>query len=213
MLEAVVKYGTARNVKNAHYRIAGKTGTAQKLVDGKYSKSKYYTSFAGYFPAERPKYSCIVVIDEPKGYRQYGSDVSAPVFKEIADKIYARDIELHPAVAVDWNIEPGTFPVIKAGYQEDLVKVCNEMGISNHSGIEDTWVKAQRNGNSVKWKANSIDASLVPDVTGLTLKDAIYLLENRGLKVKHKGIGRVVDQSQPAGKKALKGSQITIELS
>ena len=68
------------------YKIAGKTGTAKKVKNGRYVR-EYYTSFAGYFPAEEPRYSCIVVIDNPKGYQIYGSDVSAPVFKEIADKI------------------------------------------------------------------------------------------------------------------------------
>lgn len=92
-LTDVVRYGTARNIRNDDYEIAGKTGTAQKIKDGKYTKT-YYTSFAGFFPAHKPKYSCIVSIDNPKGYQQHGSDVAAPVFKELADKIYSGNIEL-----------------------------------------------------------------------------------------------------------------------
>ena len=94
LLEGVVQNGTAKNVYTEEYKIAGKTGTAQKLIGGRYTQ-RYYTSFAGYFPADNPKYSAIVVIDSPKGFAAYGGDVSAPVFKEIADKIFAQDLELN----------------------------------------------------------------------------------------------------------------------
>jgi membrane peptidoglycan carboxypeptidase len=94
LLEGVVENGTAKNIKGTHYRIAGKTGTAQILEKGRYAK-KYITSFVGYFPAHAPKYSAIVLIKNPRGWYQYGSSVAAPVFKEIADNIYARDINLH----------------------------------------------------------------------------------------------------------------------
>ena len=96
LLEGVVENGTAKNIKGTHYRIAGKTGTAQILENGRYTK-KYITSFVGYFPAHEPKYSAIVLIKNPRGWYQYGSSVAAPVFKEIADNIYARDINLHQA--------------------------------------------------------------------------------------------------------------------
>src|SRR5690606_29287749 len=98
MLEAVVEKGTARNIRSPYYSIAGKTGTAQKLINGQYVKGKYSTSFAGYFPAEKPKYSCIVVIDTPSGYNMeqlYAGSVAAPVFKEVADRIFAYDISMH----------------------------------------------------------------------------------------------------------------------
>ena len=94
LLEGVVENGTAKNIKGTHYRIAGKTGTAKILENGRYT-TKYITSFVGYFPAHEPKYSAIVLIKNPRGWYQYGSSVAAPVFKEIADNIYARDINLH----------------------------------------------------------------------------------------------------------------------
>ena len=97
LLEGVVENGTAKNLKNSHYRIAGKTGTAQILENGKYTK-KYITSFVGYFPAHAPKYTAIVVVKNPKGWQQYGNNVAGPVFKEIADNIYSRDIQLHFAM-------------------------------------------------------------------------------------------------------------------
>jgi cell division protein FtsI (penicillin-binding protein 3) len=211
LLEGVVENGTATNIKNSHYSIAGKTGTAQKVKDGKYTKS-YYTSFAGYFPADRPKYSAIVVIDDPKGYRQYGGDVAAPVFKEVADKIYARDLEMHPPYLKDALVSHGVFPVIQAGLQEDLKLICNQLGISNHANAADEWVKAQKVNNSINWVNNATSPGSVPDVKGMTLKDALYLLENNGLRVSYKGRGRVQDQSLVAGTKAVKGSYIVLKL-
>ena len=90
VMENVVKKGTADNIYSPNFSLAGKTGTAKKIVNGVYSNQKYVASFAGFFPADKPKYSCIVVIHEPdkkKGY--YGATVAAPVFKEIAQKIYS----------------------------------------------------------------------------------------------------------------------------
>jgi cell division protein FtsI (penicillin-binding protein 3) len=213
MLEGVVEHGTAKNINNAIYKIAGKTGTARKIKDGVYVKT-YYTSFVGYFPADKPKYSCIVVIDSPNGFQQYGSDVAAPVFKEIADKLYAVDLELHPPTEPKIASTEVTFPLIKSGYFEDLNFLCNEFGISNHtqSGTDDEWVFATTSNNAVMWNNRKIKEDLVPDVNGMMLKDALFLLENSGLKVRIQGNGRVQSQSQTPGAKAVKGSYINISL-
>ena len=212
MLEGVVEHGTARCIKNDIYKIAGKTGTAQKVKDGAYIK-KYYTSFVGYFPADKPKYSCIVIIDSPSGIHQYAADVAAPVFKEVADKVYAVDLELHEATEPKPTTEV-TFPVIKSGYFQDLNYLCNELGISNHtqSGNEEEWVFATTSNNAVLWNNRKVKEDLVPDVTGMTLKDALFLLENSGLKVRIQGRGRVQGQSMIPGGKAVKGSVINITL-
>lgn len=213
MLKGVVERGTADNIKNSHYSIAGKTGTSLILKNGRYTRN-YYTSFAGYFPADRPRYSCIVVINDPKGFQQYGSDVAAPVFKEIADKIYARDIEMHPPFPTEAIATSEGLPVIKAGMHEDLKLICNILGISNSSENQtEEWVKVSNNNNSVVWEPNGLDLDKVPDVKGLTLKDALYMLENKGLRVEYQGKGRVVNQSQVPGSKTIKGSIITIKLS
>ncbi|MDN5211570.1 penicillin-binding protein [Fulvivirgaceae bacterium BMA12] len=212
LLEGVVERGTARNIRDSHYKIAGKTGTAKKVKKGGGYKREYYTSFCGYFPADKPKYSCIVVIDNPKGYRQYGSDVAAPVFKEIADKIYSLDIAMHDPLPENVEPEKGIFPVIQAGLQEDLKMICNELGIANHSYTEEEWVRAQRSTNFVKWRANKVSPEVVPNVKGMTLRDAIYILENNGLRVRHEGVGRVKEQSYLPGVKAIKGSTITLKL-
>ncbi len=193
MLEGVVERGTAKNINDSYYTIAGKTGTAKHVVNGRYT-NKYYTSFAGYFPAESPKYSAIVVIDNPKRYRIYGSDVAAPVFKEIADKIYAIDMELNDPF-VEERIAEGVFPVIRAGNKEELSMICHELGISNHSKSEQEWVKTEIDNNSISWKDVDDRVKRVPDVRGMTLRDALYLLENKKLKVDYDGLGRVSEQS------------------
>lgn len=212
LLEGVVERGTATNINNGHFKIAGKTGTARILEEGRYVR-KYYTSFAGYFPADRPRYSCIVVINDPKGFQHYGSDVAAPVFKEIADKIYARDIEMHDPFPLNTNDkEPGN-PVIQAGFQDDLRFLCNQLGISNHSENQEDWVSAEKSGNTIKWESRNQEIDKVPNVKGMTLKDALYLLENKGLRVVFSGRGRVKEQSQAPGTKALSGTIITIKLS
>jgi len=212
LLRAVVTEGTATNIKHSHYPIAGKTGTSQKLINGRYTR-KYYTSFVGYFPADKPKYSCIAVIDNPKGFRQYGSDVAAPVFKEIADNIYARDLELHLPMPDQFYVNNNVFPVIRGGNLNDLQLICNYLGVSNHVKNESEWVRTKTIGSAVQWVSNEKRPNLVPNVEGLTLRDAIFLLENEGLKVYYTGKGRVAQQSQMPGSKALNGSSIKLELS
>jgi cell division protein FtsI (penicillin-binding protein 3) len=196
---------------NAYYKIAGKTGTAQKIVNGRYIK-QYNTSFVGYFPADNPQYSCIIVIDKPKGFRQYGSNVAAPVFKEIADKIYARDLEMHLPYMADSEAEKGVFPLIRAGNREDLQKICDELSIPNQALTNEEWVKAQRKDNAVLWTTDEIAPEVVPNVLGMTLRDAIFLLENHGLQVSHKGDGRITAQSILPGRKLEKGTRITLTL-
>ena len=214
MLEGVVERGTATNIKNDYYKIAGKTGTAQKLINGRYYKQRYYASFAGYFPADAPLYSCIVVIDDPKGINSFGGDVSAPVFKEIADMIFALDLELHDKFVGERLAKAGTFPVIRAGNYDELSELLNKFGISNHLEEENVeWVRAGVNNDAIAWRANHSDQSnLVPNVQGMTLKDALYLLENKGMKVSISGTGRVVRQSVFPGRRIEKGTPISIEL-
>jgi cell division protein FtsI (penicillin-binding protein 3) len=212
LLEGVVEKGTAKNIRGTHYRIAGKTGTAQILENGRYTK-KYITSFVGYFPAHEPKYSAIVLIKNPRGWYQYGSSVAAPVFKEVADNIYARDINLHRPLDTKKFAVQSALPVIRAGNQQELTMLCNALGISNYSQTEEEWVKSAANGGgSVKWKKAITGREIVPDVTGMTFRDAIYLLESSGLRVSYEGRGRVIKQSLNPGGRVEKGSRIFLRL-
>nr|WP_246611593.1 penicillin-binding protein [Arthrospiribacter ruber] len=201
LLEGVVKNGTAKNVHNDQYKIAGKTGTAQKLEEGRYTR-RYYTSFVGYFPADNPKYSAIVVIDSPKGFNAYGGDISAPVFKEIADKIHAQDLRLNKKTPADVYLAQQTsdFPYIQAGKVDELQLICNKFGISNHAnGVNEGYVRSKSMDRSIQWQANQTESPVVPDVSGLPLRDALYVLENKGLRVIYQGKGRVKNQSISPG--------------
>ncbi|MDA0195190.1 MAG: penicillin-binding protein [Bacteroidetes bacterium] len=212
MLEGVVERGTAQNISGGHYKIAGKTGTAKKLKNGRYV-NEYYTSFAGYFPADKPKYSCIVVIDNPKRYRIYGSDVAAPVFKEIADKIYAVDLELHEPFTAQASMENQGFPLIRSGNGRELQKICDVLGVPYQSNPNVEWARTKIEDNVIRWSENDVDNIWAPNVEGMTLRDAIFLLENKGLNVKVNGFGRVTKQSIRPGLKFNRGDEILIELS
>jgi cell division protein FtsI (penicillin-binding protein 3) len=214
MLEGVVENGTARHIRSADYKIAGKTGTARKVKDGKYVRL-YSTSFAGYFPADNPKYSCIVIIDSPRGVNVYGGDVAAPVFKELADKAFARDLAMHQPLRARVVPNKDSLPQVKAGHFEDLSLIFNKIGISNHAAsTEEEWVRATPVRRSFRLEPNPVKGGMVPDVTGMTLRDALYILGNQHLKVRVEGAGkRVVKQSVQPGAEIEKGSNITIILS
>jgi cell division protein FtsI (penicillin-binding protein 3) len=192
LLLGVVENGTARNIKNPNYKIAGKTGTAQKIIDGSY-KEIYYTSFAGYFPADRPKYSMVVVIDSPKGVAVFGGDVSAPVFKEIADKIFAKDLDLNVVnqTKILPSAVPGSkFPYVASGKGEELPL---------KSPTQEDWVVASSLAGQVQLQQTETENAVVPNVSGMSLRDALYLLENKGLKVNFNGKGKVLSQSISPG--------------
>ncbi len=214
LLEGVVTQGTAKNIANADYKIAGKTGTAQKLVDGRYTQ-RYYTSFAGYFPADRPKYSMIVVIDSPKGFAAYGGDVSAPVFKEIADRIYALDIELNPSSQEQIftaDAEVPSAPFVKAGKAEELQHIFRQLGLKSADSNPEEWVKTVVDSESVQFQVNDTDKPMVPDVSGMSLRDALFILENKGFKVNYTGKGRVQRQSVLPGAKVIPNTTINLVL-
>jgi cell division protein FtsI (penicillin-binding protein 3) len=213
MMEGVVEKGTGKNVRSTDYKVAGKTGTARKVINGKYTR-KYSTSFVGYFPADRPKYSCIVIIDNPQKNAQYGGDVAAPVFRELADKAYAQDLAIHaPMVRKPAGVQP-KLPALHAGSQEELTLLCNKLGVSAHPiSPEEDWVRVDTQKQSVALKPVPVKMGQVPDVTDMTLKDALYLLGNHGIKVRAIGMGRVQSQSLPPGEPIAKGSIITLTLS
>ncbi len=201
LLLGVVENGTARNIKNPNYKIAGKTGTAQKIIDGSY-KEIYYTSFAGYFPADRPKYSMVVVIDSPKGVAVFGGDVSAPVFKEIADKIFAKDLDLNVVnqTKILPSVAPGSkFPYVASGKGEELQGIFEYLKLPLKSPTQEDWVVASSLAGQVQLQQTETENAVVPNVSGMSLRDALYLLENKGLKVNFNGKGKVISQSISPG--------------
>ncbi len=213
MLEGVVETGTARYIKSKDYKIAGKTGTA-KIADKKNGYRKIYqASFVGYFPADEPQYSCIVVVSAPSNGIYYGSLVAGPVFKEIADKVFANSTQMHHSINENQIYYTDNIPYSKVGYQADISHIYNKMGISHNIDNDATWVSSAKKNHSMKMEERKVIDGLVPNVTGMGLRDAVYLLENQGMRVKAKGNGRVRRQSIAVGQKISKGQTITIELS
>ncbi|HEX8425670.1 penicillin-binding protein [Hymenobacter sp.] len=216
MMEGVVTEGTARGIRSEDYTIAGKTGTAWKFKNGAYTRT-YSTSFCGYFPADKPKYSCIVVVDSPKKGRIYGADVAAPVFREVADKAMARDEASQRPVLARTPINRAKTPVVQAGMQDELRLVFEKIGVKNEAvAPEEDWVKvptaADSGTGALTLQPLAVRPGRVPDVRGLTLRDALFLLENRGLRVRALGTGRVKTQSLEAGAAAQRGTVITLAL-
>lgn len=216
MMEAVVEYGTARRIKTDLYAIAGKSGTAQ-VANEKYGyrgDRKYYASFVGYFPADRPKYSCIVSIYAPTVNGTGGSMVSAPVFKEIADKIYAADPDMREMLKPEKRGLMVDIPYSKSGNFNELDYVLNELDIPMEmdKGKSD-WVTATSDTTHIRLQTHTVNKSLVPNVVDMGLKDALYLLEERGMRVSVRGRGRVVSQSIAAGSRVTPNSSITLGMS
>ncbi len=215
MLEGVVSEGTAKNLSTSIYKIAGKTGTAQ-IANKKLGYMKeYVASFAGYFPADNPKYSCMVSISSPSNNLYYGNVVAGPVFKEIADKAYASSLEMHPALKSRGRHDTIEAPSTKGGYREDLERALAELDIPmrNMNEKEGDWVLTQKKGEEIGVYNLTVRQNLVPNVVGMGLMDALYLLENNGLHVSVKGKGTVVSQSMTPGARASAGATVFLDMS
>jgi len=215
LLEAVVDSGTARVLVNPYYTVAGKTGTAQ-VFQNKFGYDKthmsYQASFVGYFPADHPKYSAIIVVYAPSNDVYYGGAVSAPVFKEIADKLYSNHLDLHDVLAKNDSI-PRKLPIMKAGQQKDLNKVLAKLKVNSSSqNVEALWVSPGISDEVVMVNERKVTNGTVPNVLGMGVRDALYLLENAGLNVQMVGKGMVTKQSLDAGTRIQKGQKIMIEL-
>ena len=210
LLRGVVQRGTAKHINNPHYAIAGKTGTAQKVVNGKYKVGTYYTSFIGYFPANNPKYSMITVVDSPQGDNinsLYAGAVAAPIFRQVADRIVAYDIRMHAPIRAGQNAEnPKTG--LMAGYADDIHTISSALRVQSEPSTEG-WVEKTGSG---RWKSRPTRPDQVPDVRGLPLRDALFLLENRGFRVSIEGHGKVKAQSVAPGTGATSVSDKAITL-
>lgn len=217
MLEGVVENGTAMNLKNENFRIAGKTGTAQ-IANEKYgykvnSKISYQASFVGYFPAEKPEYSCIVVVNSPSSAVYYGNLVAGPVFKEIANKVYASRLDIHEAVN-HRRSDLAEIPYSKNGNKVELNTVLDYLNIPSTPGsFESDWVATTRKEDHIGVNDLNFSRGLVPNVKEMGLKDAIYLLEQTGLVVEVRGKGKVMNQSILAGSRVQKGDRIILTMS
>ena len=219
LLEVVEsKHGTAHSIRNELYKFGGKTGTAVTALDNRgYNKSNkiYQSSFIGYFPEDKPRYTIAVVIQNTSESKlAYGGLVSGPVFKEVADRIYAAKFSNDPSYVLQNRVDSNTY--ITYGLKPDLNKIVN---IFNYKSIDSattgTWRTFSLQGKEAELNTAynvSVAPKKVPDVTGLGLKDAVYLLENMGLKVVASGRGKVIHQSLEQDADFTKGQAINIQL-
>ncbi len=211
-------HGTARKIKDTTYLIAGKTGTAVTALDNRgYNKGNkiYQASFIGYFPANQPKYSVAVVIQNSRESRKiYGADVSGTVFKEISDRIYGSYLgtQKYSMVNTADSTQYNYF-----GMKNELSSIFSSLNLPyTDSGISGFWRATQMKYNTGILRTPSISTStsgsVTPNVVGMGLKDAVYLLENMGLKVTATGRGRVMNQSLSAGTNFNKNQNIALLL-
>lgn len=214
-MSAVVTEGTAKNIfKDSPFKVAGKTGTAH-VADGNYGyhDGVYQASFVGYFPADKPQYTCIVVIKtKPYAPLHYGGQLAAPVFKEIANRLYTMFVKNDMQYATAPRNDSNAY--IYAGQKTDIKNIMQTVGIkySDSSNRNAEWAFVSKGADKPVVNNGWVSNKTMPRLNGMTLKDAIYACENMGLKVNIKGRGKVTAQSLTAGQPVAQGQYVNIEL-
>lgn len=192
ILEKVVLFGTAKRLRNPDYGIAGKTGTAEIGYDNKQNILQHRASFVGYFPADNPQFSCIVVISKPQKSRTHGGDLAAPVFKDLSDRVVGTMITYKSN-----NSAIKTAPAYVNGNVKSFTKFCTNLKL---------------NAPKLAPKTSFAPKNIVPNVIGMSVRDAVFLLEKSGLKVSFEGKGKVASQSLQGGSAFRKGNRIHLQL-
>lgn len=218
ILEHVVSQGLGRKAGSRMFKVAGKTGTAQIAEGGGYKTGvvKYWLSFAGYFPANNPRYSCIVCLKK-SGLPASGGGMSGVVFHHISEGVMARSLKLDVKDAHDSTSI--IIPDVKNGNILDAYYVLRHLGIKTNQSWSGSyangnpiWGKAERQTGLVALQKTPIEKGITPNVIGMGAKDAVYLLESLGMKVRLHGRGKVKSQSYPAGRQITPGSECMLSL-
>jgi cell division protein FtsI (penicillin-binding protein 3) len=203
MLVQVVDHGTAKEIKSENYKIAGKTGTSwlNKGIGGynEENNKQFQASFAGFFPANNPEYTIVVVVNNPKSGKYSGAQIAAPIFKNISDRIYSIHIKVQPALHV------ASLPQVPGILKGDLQKtklVLHELGISSKLLPSDSgvitkvgYIESTKEAHSLNLKPVMVTPGFVPDLRGMGLRDALKILSELGLNVNYVGYGRITEQS------------------
>lgn len=213
ILKSVVANGLAKPAGSKLFSVSGKTGTAQ-ISQGKagYKSggTKHLVSFCGYFPSEKPMYSCYVAIQAPKASPSGGVQAGS-VFSKIAERVYAKYLFFDLAQAKDSTSV--MIPDTKNGNVHETTRILSELDINyNEPGSEIEWCKVSSESNNIRLSEINLNEKLVPNVRGMGAKDAVFLLEEKGLRVRLNGMGKVVSQSITPGSTARKGQTITLTL-
>ena len=216
---AVVTEGTAKGIESPYYTMAGKTGTAQVWDKGiTYDDGVYQGSFVGFLPADKPKYTiCVVIRTKPHSAAYYGGAIAAPVFRMVADKIFSQNIGAWSG-PLDSMAKNGTGLIpakaATARSYEVLLGALDKPATVAAVDYKNTMMQLYTDSNRhTEIQPKTIYRNIVPDVTGMSLKDAVYMLENSGMQVKVQGKGRVTVQSVPPGTRIAKGQNILLQLS
>ncbi len=217
ILRKVVSEGLGKAAGSKQFTVAGKTGTAQISQGAAGYKSghvSYLVSFCGFFPAEAPKYSCIVSIQKP-GLPASGGLMAGSVFAKIAERVYAKDLRFDISSAIDST--SNVIPPVKAGEMNETMRVLGALHVPVDkqlaaTGQEKQWGHTQAGASAVCLQDLSIPSGTVPNVVGMGAKDAVYLLESKGLKVKLHGTGRVRSQSIAGGSRLYKGQTVSLTM-
>ena len=213
MMEGVVENGTATNLKNPDYKIAGKTGTAQIARDNRGYRAggvSYQASFVGYFPADNPLYSCIVVVNSPSMGVYYGNIVAGTVFKEISDRVFAT--RFYQDYGNDVAQNTTTAPEAGNGFRDDINVVLRSLGARVMETSKESWVTTRESRDTVTLVPVNITEGFVPDVRGMSMRDAVYLLESHGLRVRTSGRGKVLRQNPAHGARIQAGGVVVLEM-
>lgn len=213
-MEAVITEGTGRSAfKGMPFSVAGKTGTAH-VADGgiRYSDMVYQASFVGYFPANDPQYSCIVLIrTKPHAAMHYGGQLGAPVFREIATKLYAMYVDKKNTNTLPVKTDSSQY--YYAGMTNHVKAVFKSLNMGYRDSVQQSeWSSVYSTNYQPVLKGKEINNRIMPDLKGWGLIDIIYLLENRGVKVQSSGKGKVISQSVEAGTELKKGMTVFVEL-
>ena len=216
LLIDVVEKGTGTPARSPNLRIAGKTGTAQVDYGKKGARLSHQLTFCGYFPAEAPMYSCIVVVwsPDPAKAAPSGGGICGPVFKNIAERIYAQSPLMQSDLKMACDTTAIQTPVTKDGRRKELQLALTKLNIPNNfqGAKDDEWVFSEAKRGNIDMRPQKMRDGVAPNVIGMGAKDAVYLLENKGLKVRLVGRGKVVYQSLAQGEKIRKGDVIRLEL-
>ena len=190
--------------KHSPYRAAGKTGTARINENGVYLENYHRASFVGYFPAEDPKYSCIVVVNKARVFEAFGGKVAAPVFRDLANILFGTELDIpHNAMGSDSTfVAQPWIPTILSGESNSLRKAFSHVQFPYAVETDSQIVSATADGSTLTLSSKDENGQKVPDVRGMGLTDAVYVLEKRGLKVSTSGYGKVVSQTVLPGTKA-----------
>jgi cell division protein FtsI (penicillin-binding protein 3) len=207
LLEGVVDSGTAKYInhdKKGNYSFAGKTGTAQmEYLNKKSADFGHQASFVGYFPADKPEYTCIIVVYKPKENGYYGAGVAGKIFTNITDKCFATCENL----SLNYDnkkqiLTNGMLPRKSVGNTDDISKILHKVGQKIRIEKKDKkamYGELSANVDTLFMKQRVFRDNMVPNVVGMGLKDALYILENLGLKVRFSGVGKIKNQSVSPG--------------